>query len=153
MTAWIFLAVVIVLAFLAFAKLKKAGQDRPEKKGTFAARNPVTANEQPMYWRLVEAFPADVGTVHCQMSFGALLRAKDGASRYSFAQKMADFVVMDKAFRVLAIVELDDSSHKGKEDKDDARDAMLIAAGYRVVRYKSVPSVERLKADIPSKSV
>jgi Protein of unknown function (DUF2726) len=123
------------------------------KKGTFVRKSVLTDREQPMFWQLTKAFPAPEFTVHCQMSFGALLIAKEGASRYSFAQKMADFVVMDKALKVVAIVELDDSSHNGKEAKDGARDAMLKEAGYLVVRYRHVPNIEKLKADIPYESV
>jgi hypothetical protein len=101
-----------------------------------------------MYWRLTGTFPHPEYVVLAEVSFGALLIAKGGASRYSFSQKRADFVLLDKAFRVLAAIELDDSSHKGKEQRDEARDAMLIAAGYRVLRYKTIPDSDRLRADV-----
>ena len=85
--------------------------------------------------------------VFTQVSFGALLTAKEGASRMTFAQKRADFVLTDKAFNVLAMVELDDSSHKGNEEKDKARDEMLKAAGYKVLRFASIPDrADLLKA-------
>jgi len=49
---------------------------------------------------------------------------------------------------VLAIIELDDSSHKGKEQRDASRDAMLKSAGYKTVRYRKIPDVERVRADL-----
>ena len=82
-----------------------------------------------------------------QVSFGALLMAKTRAVRNTFDRKIADFVVCTKAFDVLAAVELDDSSHRGNEAKDARRDALLKAAGYRVLRYARIPDVDRVRQD------
>ena len=135
---------VVAIALVAAALIPK-GKGR-SKKGVFVKKRLATANEQPMYWRLVACFPELA--VLTQVSFGALLQAKGGASRYSFAQKIADFVLIDRSFEVIAIIELDDSSHNGKEDKDASRDAMLIEAGYRVLRYGKTPDEEKLKSDV-----
>ena len=48
----------------------------------------------------------------------------------------------------MVIIELDDPSHLGKEKQDAERDAMLEEAGYRVLRYTSIPTVITLKNDI-----
>ncbi len=53
----------------------------------------------------------------------------------------------DRAFQVLAVVELDDSSHKGRADRDAKRDAMLTEAGYRVLRYARIPDIDRVHLD------
>ncbi|MBI2750973.1 MAG: DUF2726 domain-containing protein [Burkholderiales bacterium] len=147
-TTLLFLALAIAVFVLAMRKLKATGTPPTDKKGSFAARSIATANEQKMFWRLVEAFPGPEHVVLTQVSFGAMLKAKDGASRYSFSQKMADFVVVNKGFKVLAAIELDDSSHKGKEASDANRDAMLIEAGYKVLRYPIIPDVKTLRADL-----
>ena len=86
--------------------------------------------------------------VLAQVSFGALLQAKGGASRYSYSQKIADFVLMTKGFEVVAVIELDDSSHKGREKNDANRDAMLTEAGYKVLRYRRIPDRGQLLTDI-----
>lgn len=144
----------VALAVLAFFVKMKNGRgssdtsEPSEKKGSFAAREIATANEQFMFWRLAEVFPMPEYIVLTQVSFGALLAAKNGASRYSFAQKRADFVLTNKGFKVLAVIELDDASHKGKESADAERDAMLIEAGYKVLRYSRVPDRARLMADL-----
>lgn len=150
MNKWILLAlgVIALMLVLGVLLLKGKGQGRTKEKGFFEAKELATANEQGMFWRLVGALPMPEYVVLTQVSFGALLMAKDGASRYSFAQKRADFVVCNKGFKVLAVIELDDSSHKGNEQKDNDRDAMLIEAGYRVLRYKRIPEVAKLRADI-----
>lgn len=147
-TNLVFISVAFGLAVLAIALVSarlKASRSSTRNKGTFAPRPIATANEQKMFWRLVDAFPQPEYVVLTQVSFGALLKARDGASRYSFSQKIADFVVTNKGFSVLAVVELDDASHRGREKEDANRDAMLMEAGYRVLRYKSVPDVETLR--------
>lgn len=137
-------AFVVVLGVL----LLKGKKGREKGKGFFEAKEIATANEQAMFWRLVGALPMPEFVVLTQVSFGALLVARGEASRWSFSQKRADFVVCNKGFKVLAVIELDDSSHKGREQEDNDRDAMLIEAGYRVLRYKRIPEVAQLRADI-----
>jgi len=146
-TMWLVLFVVIAIA-VAFAVLVKLKSSEKAAKGIVVKRPIATANEQGMFWRLVECFPLPEYIVLTQVGFGALLNAKEGASRYSFPQKMADFVLLDKSFKVIAVVELDDSSHKGRERDDDKRDAMLAQAGYSVLRYGKTPDRAKLMNDI-----
>jgi hypothetical protein len=143
--ALVLMAVALLVAAVVL-KRKTASPGRP--KGRFESRPPLTRNEQTMYWRLLAAFPPPDYVVLAEVSFGALLVAKGGATRYSFSQKRADFVLLDRSFLVLAIIELDDNSHDGKEDRDDKRDAMLTSAGYKVLRFRKVPDAERLQAAV-----
>jgi very-short-patch-repair endonuclease len=108
------------------------------------AKRPLTEREQSMYLRLAQALPEHM--VLAQVSFSALLDAKTKAGRNRFNQKTADFVICDKAFNVIAEVELDDSSHNGKGPQDAQRDDMLKAAGYKVLRFKSVPTVAAIQS-------
>lgn len=103
------------------------------------AKKLLTEREQPMFFRLQQAFPDDV--VLSQVALSALLTAKDLRTRQRFNRKVADFVVATKAFEVLAVIELDDASHRGREVQDSKRDSMLEQAGYRVLRFKYVPNV------------
>lgn len=79
--------------------------------------------------------------MQAQVSLGALPSSRSRASRNTFDRKIADFVVCDKAFQVLATVELDDS-HWGSKARDTARDLLLTAAGYRVLRYNRIPDID-----------
>jgi len=106
---------------------------------------PLTRNEQAMYFRLQGALPDLI--VLSQVSFGALLAARATAVRNTFDRKRADFVICEKSFKVVAIVELDDSSHDGKEARDERRDSQLKAAGYRVLRYRGIPNIDKVQAD------
>lgn len=140
----------VIAALIILALLVKLVPEARKKvrRGSFGKKRLATPREQTMFWRLVEAFPGPEHIVLAQVSFGALLVAKNGASRYSFSQKIADFVLMDKSFTVLAVIELDDSSHRGRELDDGQRDDMLIEAGYKVLRYPGVPEVARLRNDV-----
>ena len=101
-----------------------------------------------MYWRLVEGLPEYV--VLAQVAFSALLYAQSWRTRNQFNTKVADFVICTRAFEVIAIIELDDSSHRDEEAKarDAHRDAMLEEAGYRVLRYTRVPDREKIRNDV-----
>lgn len=136
---------VAVIVFVLFA-LKSAGGKAKGKSFPITAKKSIlTKNEQPMFFRLNESLPECI--VLAQVSFSALITSKGYAERARFNRKMADFVVCNKAFEVIAVVELDDSSHKGNEEKDEARDGLLKQAGVAVLRYKTVPNIDTVKAD------
>lgn len=140
--AWI--AGLAVLALMALSWMK--GQRRTAGSEAPKPRAVMTEREQGMYLRLVEAFPGEV--VLAQVAFSALLNAKNREVRNRFDRKVADFVVCTKGFKVLAVVELDDRSHRGREEQDAARSALLTNAGYKVVRFDRVPDVMALKKAI-----
>ncbi|WP_211232098.1 DUF2726 domain-containing protein [Pseudoduganella violaceinigra] len=139
-TFLIVFALGVLGAILSTQKKAKRGLGKITRKA------PLTENEQPMYFRLTQAFPDHV--VLAQVAFSALLTAKDMGTRNRFDRKIADFVICTKSFEVLAIIELDDSSHLSKVNQDAARDQMLAAAGYTTLRYKMVPDVLKVRADI-----
>jgi len=135
-----FLLLLAVAVSIAAAVLKGP---RRRASGDIRAKKLLTEREQPMYFRLRQAFPDDL--VLSQVAFSALLTAKDQPTRSMFNRKVADFVVATKAFEVLAVIELDDSSHKGREVQDSKRDSLLERAGYRVLRFKNVPNVDEVQ--------
>ena len=50
-------------------------------------------------------------------------------------QKVADFLVLDQQFQILKIIELDDSSHDSKKEKDAIRDRNAEEAGLETIRW------------------
>jgi len=112
----------------------------------FYPKRVITAFESKMFTRLKEAFPHH--HVLAQVAFSALITHDNFKIRSKFNRKVTDFVIMDREYNVFAIIELDDSSHIGKEKEDAERDAMLIAAGYTVVRYTEIPSIRQLQRDL-----
>lgn len=121
----------------------------PEQK-LYKAKSLLSPNEKEFFVRLAQALPDY--HILTQVSFGALLHPdvkNDNKLFYrvrgTFAQKIADYVICNQSLEVLAVVELDDRTHR--EDKDAKRDAMLEQAGYKVVRWnsKSKPTLEQIQ--------
>lgn len=140
------LVLVVALLIVMAAAIGIAGRGKKLAGEAIKRKRPLTDNEQPMYFRLIQALPEHV--VLAQVAFSALLTAKQRPTRNRFDRKVADFVVCTKSFDVVAVIELDDSSHRGREKQDEARDAILRSAGYTVLRYKKVPDIARLTADL-----
>jgi len=141
---YIFILVVAITGICLFIaaksiKSEKPGSEKPKMKRL------LTEREQAMYHRLVQSLPEYI--VFTQVAHGALLTARLRGTKNRFDRKIADFVVCNKALEVLAVVELDDASHKGKGAKDAARDTMLADAGYRTVRYANIPDSAKIQAD------
>ncbi len=143
-------AVVVFIAILAatayFYPNKKSSSTATND---YAKKNLMTENEMEFFKRLLEALPQH--HVFSQVSLGALLdanvrgdKSKRSSVRGTFTQKIADFVVCDKNLNVVAVVELDDKTHRAQNDAK--RDAMLEQAGYAVVRWdsKKKPSISEI---------
>jgi very-short-patch-repair endonuclease len=136
---------VAVLGLLALAVAAAKTKDKRAGAIPTRAKLVLTKNEQGMYWRLRETFPEAV--VLAQVAFSALITsAREHRNRYS--QKVADFVLLDRSMQVIAVIELDDSSHRGREENDAKRDEYLKSAGYRVLRFPRIPDVDALRAAI-----
>ncbi len=94
------------------------------------------------FWRLLNAALPEY-RIFGQVAMGALLKPVSGLSRKDwwstygrFSQKIVDFAVIEPVTgEVVAIVELDDSTHDSPADAD--RDALLARGGYTVVRFQA----------------
>lgn len=143
-TALLIAVPLVLIALIAAKKRAEGGATRDGRKATgeLSAKQPLTEREQAMYFRLTKTLPEHV--VLAQMAFSALLTTKDKPTRATFDRKVADFVLCDKAFNVLAAIELDDASHRDRQAQDAARDALLTKAGIPVMRFKNVPDADVL---------
>lgn len=61
---------------------------------------------------------------------------------------MADFVLCSQKLHVIAVIELDNSNHAGRERQHRERDAMLKLAAYAALRYAPLPTQPALRATI-----
>ena len=149
-TYLIIIAVVLVVFMLFVAFVLAASKSKQQSTNDYQAKALLTENEKEFFVRLVIALPEHV--VFTQVAMGAILNPSVPRNdkrfiqiRGRFAQKIVDFVVCDRfTLNVIAIVELDDRTHKA--DCDQKRDAMLESAGYRVIRWNSrnKPSAEEI---------
>jgi very-short-patch-repair endonuclease len=143
----VFIGVVIFVLIAAVVSGRKGGPKTSANDIEIRKRRPLTEREQSMYFRLCSTFPELV--VLSQVSFSALLISPQQSTRNGYNRKVADFVLCTKAFDVLAVIELDDKSHNGKEAADEVRDSWLKSAGLRIIRYPNIPDESRLKTDFP----
>ena len=65
------------------------------------------------------------------------------ANSNRFGHKVADFILCSQQLRVIAVIELDDSSHAGRDRQHRERDAMLKLAAYAALRYAPSPRNRR----------
>lgn len=123
-------------------KLQTAREPLHDREPQFARKRFLTPREARVLPMLEAALPQH--RIMAQVAMGALLQAAEARSwqakftRYRFAQKIVDFVIVSRETgEVLAIVELDDDTHRFF--KDMKRDAMTAAAGYRTIRISGRP--------------
>lgn len=142
------IGVMIIIAMITMIIIKLAIRGKKaEAKDTpiVATKSVITMNEQPLFSKLKETL--NDCHILAQVAMSALITTNSYATRNKFNRERVDFVVLNKNFKVMAIVELDDASHKEMEEKDKKRDERLAEAGYTVIRYKKTPTVEEIKND------
>ena len=136
----------VIGCFASFAFICLAFPNLFTRQQKFYSKPVITNFESRLFKRLHEAFPHH--HVLAQVAFSALITHDQIKMRNQFNRKVTDFVLLDQTYNVVAIIELDDPSHIGKEKEDAERDAMLIAAGYLVLRYTEIPSIRQLQRDL-----
>lgn len=106
----------------------------------------LSIHEKTMFYELEQAVPEL--RIFVQVSFSAILWAKDQATRNMYNRKVLDYVITDPDFNIIAVIELDDKSHDDKQEEDKKRDDILRKAGYKVLRYRNMPPIPQLRKDI-----
>lgn len=126
----------------------------PRQVSQLSQKSLLTPNELEFYNRLTRALPSHV--VLAQVSMGALIDVtcalpdQSYEIREAFARKIVDYVICDAGLKVVALVELDDRTHDPL--RDEARDQLTRAAGYRTLRWDSrqKPDVESIRTAVSS---
>ena len=121
----------------------------------------MTEAEINFFIKLQMAFPGYF--VFPQVGASGLIDVKsEPFNRYHFFSALnwidtarIDFTLCDPQGRVVALIELDDWSHDEKKDRDEARNYIYRAAGYRLFRFdcRRMPDSAQIRAAIiPSAS-
>lgn len=149
----IFIIILVIISFVLKNTKSKKSNFKIVEKNIYKANQLMTKNEIEFFNRLVKAFPDCY--VFPQVAFSALISpntndfSKNNAIKNTYNRLRTDFILY-KDNKVIAVVELDDKTHKNNENKDIKRDNMLNDAGYSVYRFESTnkPSIETLKNTI-----
>jgi very-short-patch-repair endonuclease len=151
---WILLSAVLLLMFASLGALSLLRLPRLAKTLPVTAKTLLSRPEQQLYRRLVRAFPGHI--IFAQVALSQLLvvarmegngPAQSIANR--FRQLVADFVVCAPDFTAVAVLELDDRSHRtAQRERDRRKDQFLQAAGIKVIRVAAsdIPSEAALRA-------
>ena len=137
----VIVALVVSALYVLNRKMGAATKEVPRR------RRLMPTSGQSMHARLSEAFPQHI--VLAQVALSSLLTASHKRTRDTFERRVAGFVLCSKAFEVLAVIELDDAGRRTNDEGSDATaDLLLSEAGYTVLRFKTVPGLDELKAEV-----
>jgi len=134
-----------VIAAIAIMLIKRQSILKHRSTHSLRQRCVINSHEQPTYLRLKKALPDCY--ILAQVAHAALISSSGQNTQHKIQQNHADFVVLDHKFKVLAIIDLNDASHKGSAERDPDRNKYLIQAGYKVITYSCTPDIEVIKAD------
>lgn len=135
------LLILCLVMILTYGRVK-----RKQKKDSALRQKAVfSSSEQLMFSRLKAILPHTQILAH--VSFDTLLTTKYLHTRRKYQRLVADFVMLDQDYRVIAVIALDDLHLIRRSKMAAYQDALLETAGYRVVRYVGVPSEEQLRHD------
>ncbi|MGF6996819.1 hypothetical protein P3T25_005194 [Paraburkholderia sp. GAS32] len=112
----------------------------------------LTENEKEFFGRLVSAVPEY--RIFPQVAMSAIIEPASSEYYMTYWNRIAmlrvDYAVYDQKFDLICVIELDDKTHDTRRKKDEKRDARMIEAGVRVLRYKSrsKPRPDAIRHDI-----
>ena len=132
------LAIVIVFAYNGL-------KNKQKNDSVLRQRAVFNSSEQITFTRLQEVFPEAKILAH--VAFDALLTTKYSHTRRKYQKMFANFVILDKHCRVMAVITLDDPNLVKRSSTAMYQDALLEMANYRVVRYREVPEYQQLRED------
>jgi very-short-patch-repair endonuclease len=138
---WVILAAVVVaIALVVTALMIKTRGAGLDGEWPFYAKRPLSAPEQVLYFRLVKALPEHI--VLAQVQLSRFMGVKKGSNPQSWLNRInrmsADFVICQRDATVIAVVELDDSSHQSERRvaADAKKDKALASAGIKLLRWR-----------------
>lgn len=134
--------ITLVIAMIVAYKGLKAKQP---SDSALRQRAVFNAQEHLTFTRLKEILPE--ANVLAHVSFDALLTTKFPRTRRKYEKLFADFVVLDKDCRVMAIISLGDMLLGKRSQAALQQDTLLESAGYRLIRYPDIPEYKQLRED------
>jgi very-short-patch-repair endonuclease len=163
---WLLIGFVVFLAVMALVITLITERGKPTSTASLPyEKEPylLTQGEQAFYRVLLRSIDPDV-TVFAKVRLIDLVRVRKGtdkpqAHKNRVISKHVDFVLCTREqFEPLLVIELDDSSHKSanRQARDEAKDAILAAAGIPVLRvtarseYSELELKERITSQLGS---
>jgi hypothetical protein len=132
LTTALILAGVLSAASTAFAyaRMKNASIAPTE----YARRRPLKSCELTLYWRLVKMLPNHVVLVQVAMSRCVSIKGRNAAI---LARESLDFVICNRAMRIIAVIEIEDESRPLNDHRLKIawlKEEALAGAGIRLIK-------------------
>lgn len=153
------IAAFLILAIAVMRTLKARPGDNHGGRAPLYAKKVLNDKEQVIYWRLVSTFPDHV--ILAQVALSQLLGVEKGTEKRQsvanrFRQLCADFVICERNFSPVAVVELDGLSHDHPQRASaDSRKAHAVeSAGLTLIRINAadMPDEAALRARLPART-
>lgn len=145
------IAAVLILAAVLWLKSRKGGGPKTSTSTwPVKPKKPLNDKESNVFHALTNALPEYVVLAQVALSQLVYVSEKGNqAIRNKINPLVADFVICDKTFRVLAIVEVDGSSHDRprRQNADTNKEKALIDAGLKFLRWnaKVLPTKDEMR--------
>lgn len=152
-------AIIVAIIFLATQKKQNKGRNfryKPEETWPFIERRLQTKSEEQLYQRLKKALPEH--QIFVQVQASRVIDVKKGNDYQKWFNRInrmsLDYVVCDATLKTVAVIELDDPSHKEKsrQEADAKKDKAMQSAGIRMIRWTKTPSIEEIRAQLTATS-
>ena len=151
------IAVAIAVALKTLARSRtKTGTGKTSEDPDFSSKWPykkrktlLTVHEQPLYFALRDALPEHL--IFAQVQLSQILSVEKGSNFgtwYGRISRMSiDFVVCNKSTEIIALIELDDSSHNAsdRQKADQKKDKACADAGLTIIRWKQIPDRNEIR--------
>jgi hypothetical protein len=143
-------AIVVAGIMFMYARSRKAA-----KESAYVPRRPLKSYEQTLYWRLVKALPDHAVLAQICMNRCVAVKGRNAAT---LARENLDFVICNKALRILAVIEIEDESRPLTDHRRNIewlKEEALDAAGIRLIKCSptSLPSEAYIAMEFGNDSI
>ena len=144
-----FVCIIIVILALIGAFSTPTKQRRYKKKSIPKFSEPnlykrktklISQNELRFYWALKKALqPTKDLIINCQTPLLSLLKTDNDEALRKIWSKRVDFTISSSNFEILAVIELDDSSHlrKSRIERDVFVNKILRENNHNLIRFET----------------
>jgi hypothetical protein len=141
---WFFVVLVALILIVAGVVAGKYFGTAEQNPWPLAPKPILSEREQLLFRRLEAIYPNH--RIFVQVALSQMIAVKSGTAdfrsiRNRYSQLVADFVLCRRDFGVIAVIELDDSSHASpdRQDADRRKTKAVESAGFRMVRISQGP--------------
>lgn len=153
--------IIFVIVIAVIGSIIKNGKAKgrgfkydPNDEWPYIQKDLMTKTERLFFAKLKHALPEH--TIFAQVQLSRLIDVKKGHDFQQWFNRInrmsADYVVVDRDLKTVAVIELDDSTHNQKKriEADKKKDKALTSAGINMIRWKvtQIPSDAVIRQEV-----